>query len=1261
MSCTNERFRNVEGEGFPPVTEYDYVTNPYFRGPSDATFRWREVSIEGNYLFSEITLSGSLEHNSIDFSSSGVVKLTGAVTVSTDFSGWTTSGDAFWAIGASGGVFEPYSRAIAPLSESNSLVIWATGTDARLENTTAYTSSVGISNPHIQSSKRHQVFFNTYAISGSGEISSYIEGINGGSVVAYYNPHTEVWEASKPTGYFSLEPDKYTYVRYDFIPQNFPATTPTTYKLVIEQETGNANAPIVVDEIHIDRYLKKNAFTDFLIPTGYFIEITPDLGWHNTLALFEGTEQNPFIRKFGPFVENEGTLVDNLDGTVQVTLPVEEFKSVLSNSYTKYLWRALPISPNNIITEGGHPVRFKYLGEITASEFSIDTFVDDKTNPVKIITGTRNKRLTVLVDDQVHPNIEYPTDTSWKLTINLDVAEKVIKISAVDLGGATSSPYYIDLELDHYHQSLQAVWNTFDEYGLLMDIDRLPYEANSSYKDRIKDTFLGGGNSTFGGVVSASSRELNLTRYNDALIITPSRNKYNLKQNSAYQLEITAYSVRIRNQEMVRTESKRVDNVYESVQLDKLPNGTPLSIVFESKNVNLDNVSFPESHENYNTDQYTMYISDRRIAGKIVEIKYEYFEELLFSDYPTLGQLLTALNNLTFANNKLVSVSLNYLLSGAESCRGLYKIFTEFDQSSDPINISWSPVVLNRISDPTFRTYSTSTNLRKSKFYEYIKELKNNSRILWGYVQSDRDFWDAFSSSQEGIDSYPIYTDPDLSQYYTNFSADPIIGRVVYNTLSRDKVISSQWTSNTTSTGTITESSDKFLVTFKTNSSTARAYKSLSYSFKANTYYCISVNLVSFNKEITDTILGVDATPNDGDKVVQASYITKPGRYCIVLKYTEATTTDILFGLGIQNAEEANTSVQIKEWMVEELASVDQAPSEYAPPNVGSVFDYNNNSTITNNYINFAKGSSLTIDKTKTALLIGDSFSNEQPEIPYKLKDYDSDWVIYSDAFNGRALSQAVNIVENVYNLTSVTQSISGGTYDIKFNKDTLKARYFIAILGVNDILLANNDLSQLQQSALAFIDKSVEIRKDAIVVLSTIPPFGNTILYSEERESIRQNYNLWLKAYAISKSNVEVYDLATLFEDSNDTKDLNPAYDSGDGLHPNTTGSAVAAEFLATTLNNIFNNIQYANKNKISKLFDAVDAWSRNFSGYSNDIMKNLGLDYKFFQPGVAHTNDLAPEIYTTFSLTNSLEDNSTAVANKQNNNRDPIFSGQR
>jgi hypothetical protein len=58
-----------------------------------------------------------------------------------------------------------------------------------------------------------------------------------------------------------------------------------------------------------------------------------------------------------------------------------------------------------------------------------------------------------------------------------------------------------------------SIYNQYDDFGLIVGLNRLPKERNQAYKQRLLDTFANRANSTYIGMMNAITRELGLTYF----------------------------------------------------------------------------------------------------------------------------------------------------------------------------------------------------------------------------------------------------------------------------------------------------------------------------------------------------------------------------------------------------------------------------------------------------------------------------------------------------------------------------------------------------------------------------------------------------------------------------------------------------------------------------------------------------------------------------------------------------------------------------
>jgi hypothetical protein len=374
-----------------------------------------------------------------------------------------------------------------------------------------------------------------------------------------------------------------------------------------------------------------------------------------------------------------------------------------------------------------------------------------------------------LVDGvSAHPGLEYPTATTWKLSIHVDGASQTIQLVGRDNGGATTTPRYVELTNIAYDLSNKALWNVFDEHGLLLDLKRLPGESNKRYAERLKDVNRNRGGSSFLGVANSSTRELGLTKISDALSISIYKNQFEQNIHQQLQISFDSVSVSIRSPSMIYKERVYVDPVFRTVDLTKTIHEIPISVVSkDNEEVPLIFVTLDKDEDRPSIQRIK--IDYESVLGNYVDVTYAYHETIRYKTYSDLGQLVQKLNSLTGnAGKRLLDASLSMKLSGNESCLGLF-IISDIISVDSVMEVPWTPVVLRRISDKEFREYFISSNntYHDTKFQEYANELRRNSRTLWGSVEADRDFWDAASVDQS-FDYIPTLFDPELTKFTTN-------------------------------------------------------------------------------------------------------------------------------------------------------------------------------------------------------------------------------------------------------------------------------------------------------------------------------------------------------------------------------------------------------------------------------------------------------------------------------------------------------------
>ena len=141
--------------------------------------------------------------------------------------------------------------------------------------------------------------------------------------------------------------------------------------------------------------------------------------------------------------------------------------------------------------------------------------------------------------------------------------------------------------------------------------------------------------------------------------------------------------------------------------------------------------------------------------------------------------------------------------------------------------------------------------------------------------------------------------------------------------------------------------------------------------------------------------------------------------------------------------------------------------------------------------------------------------------------------------------------------------------------------KYVVLGLGINDIAFPGS-LTPATEGITAemIIDGYRQLiarahRKRVKIIGTTNPPMENSFLalpppakpitfYTPEKEGVRQKVNQWILR---SGEFDAVVDLDRVLRDPDHPTQINPAYDSGDHLHPNNAGTIVEGNAFPLTL----------------------------------------------------------------------------------------------
>jgi hypothetical protein len=517
--------------------------------------------------------------------------------------------------------------------------------------------------------------------------------------------------------------------------------------------------------INLDN-VQSGAIIDFIMPDQYVVQVTPDIGWSNTLAMFGEDEElllnNPHLTTIDKLTIVGGTLTDNGDGSVTASLSVDEMESITIPDYTRYLWRAVPWGDGNPGL-GGLPQPFEYVSAKGQLNFQVDDIIKETRRATQTISGTKSPRVKIEIQEENSPTIFVEVqETTWRVTFTIDRPNVKFKIKAIDQSNSVETFFQVDIDYESFGQFDGHIWNSFDGFGLLASMDRLPGETSTSLRERIKDTFANRGSSDYIGLISGVNRELGLNRLDQAITLTRALNTQGIPIEKRVEIESTHTRVGIRvNSFIINDEIKKIDPYFNKIVTDKRI--YEIDTITNEQGVEVRSRLFhitdePEGNE---------IKFDESVRG-IVKVTYTYIEDIEFSDNPLLGDLCAALNSVTNPSGRPIIVAdLSPKLSGSELSKYTYHRDRVLTDQLTTVYLGWSMVGIFSISNAEWkRSFRDSVSLYfNSDFYKYVLELKSQTNIEWGFVVADQDFWDAVDSDLYGRDSLELAFDIRIANY----------------------------------------------------------------------------------------------------------------------------------------------------------------------------------------------------------------------------------------------------------------------------------------------------------------------------------------------------------------------------------------------------------------------------------------------------------------------------------------------------------------
>lgn len=504
----------------------------------------------------------------------------------------------------------------------------------------------------------------------------------------------------------------------------------------------------------------------FVEAASYRLEITPDLGWTELEAMFTPYEPgtgtgNGRLKVFRDLVVGSH-LVDQGDQSVQYQVALDDMRRILAPGFERYLWRVVAVSENG---HEGHPSAVQsFRGRVVVSRAAWT--VNGPSGPLQGLTarlsGTRQAHVSSIEINDTDAWTSYPSPETWEAEVPLSGGRNVFFVRAFDAQGNGSEYRKVEVEVKNEALETHAYFNTFDEFGFLMGLSRLPGERNASYKARIQDVLVHRAGPKYWQIMNGLGRELDLSYIDEALRILPAIDTETGRRYANVRVWKTSSWIYVSDPRMVARHEYvelggntwKAELAHPHV-LSEVVVEQPIGQVVPSSAYTVEDGEITFKHPTYT--QRPLYVT------------YTYAER--FKSYDrTVTALVTDLNNFTVEGKNLLSVTIDPNMTGSESASGLqtfpvttlgssYRTAGDLVVSHFPVR--WMEVELHAFLEEDFvaRFRNDHGSLFGSRYAGWAMQIKRQMHTTWGFLVADKNVWSHPRLRTSGIGSLSTHWD----------------------------------------------------------------------------------------------------------------------------------------------------------------------------------------------------------------------------------------------------------------------------------------------------------------------------------------------------------------------------------------------------------------------------------------------------------------------------------------------------------------------
>jgi len=510
-------------------------------------------------------------------------------------------------------------------------------------------------------------------------------------------------------------------------------------------------------------------------PASYIIQLTPDLGKENEDDNFEPfvidqqLKSNPLLKQYdglvvGSNVDSDHEYETPLKQKLSYTIPYIDMVELVNAEYPKYLWRVIAVANNGSL---GFPSAVQYFEPKTIVfdySWSIDRY-DQKVNGITTtVAGTKSPDISNIEINGSTRNTTILSPTSWSAEIPIhDVKEKLL-IRAINKKGIKSPYKVLTIEINTSEQKYNQFFNTFDRFGYLLGLERIPQENNIDYKRRLLDVYKHRAGTTYLPLLNAITRELDISFDDQAIVLKPSPNFVKTYSESTISVASDTKNFYVfSNLLYVKHELHYLDSFDWNIQLKK--NVANSVIKVESPIGN----EIPNKG-NWRSTKDKISFQNDKLVNQPIYISYQYAEAL-----PKKGKkvkdVLDYLTNIAIDDINLFNITTGSTVNTGSNIDFIQKFpevevvdRIQLDNGGVEVTglpIKWANCNIENLSDEYFQDkfLNSHNNLFGTTINSYADKLSAKFKLQWGNAIADRSVWQTKDNLSIGSVSLPTNYD----------------------------------------------------------------------------------------------------------------------------------------------------------------------------------------------------------------------------------------------------------------------------------------------------------------------------------------------------------------------------------------------------------------------------------------------------------------------------------------------------------------------